>query len=369
MKILNVIWAFSTGGIGKLFLTYADLGTCDPELEMISVCIDLQNCVYDREPLRDSNIRIIPIKNRRDFSWIKGLDKIANEVKPDMIFCHGFNGPIISKIAALKCENLRIPMVCTYHGLYNPPTFGKRPIANIINKLQAWMYKKYATSVILVAKYSGEYLIKQGVPEDKMAVIYNGIAEKIPVGKPVQLSHSGIGIGFAGRLDAIKGLRYLIDAIPLIVKHTNLQFHIYIIGDGPEKGTLLNQVETLGVQGYISFEGYQDNIAQWLDSWDVFCLPSLQENHSIALLEAMRAGKAIVCTNVGGNPETVEHDKEAIVISPKNSAILADSLTKVICSPEFRNRLGKNAKARFENSFTEDIMKKKLCEILKSAMR
>ena len=46
MKVLNVIWAFGTGGIGKLFLTYAALGEYDLELQISSVCIDLQNCEY-----------------------------------------------------------------------------------------------------------------------------------------------------------------------------------------------------------------------------------------------------------------------------------------------------------------------------------
>ena len=59
MKVLNVIWAFGTGGIGKLFLTYAALGEYDLELQISSVCIDLQNCEYDRKPLTEAGIRVI----------------------------------------------------------------------------------------------------------------------------------------------------------------------------------------------------------------------------------------------------------------------------------------------------------------------
>ena len=70
MKVLNVIWAFGTGGIGKLFLTYAALGEYDLELQISSVCIDLQNCEYDRKPLTEAGIRVIAIQNRKDMSWV-----------------------------------------------------------------------------------------------------------------------------------------------------------------------------------------------------------------------------------------------------------------------------------------------------------
>ena len=111
MKVLNVIWAFGTGGIGKLFLTYAALGEYDLELQISSVCIDLQNCEYDRKPLTEAGIRVIAIKNRKDMSWVKRLGGIAREVKPDVVFCHGFNGPVIIKLVACLERSLRVPMV------------------------------------------------------------------------------------------------------------------------------------------------------------------------------------------------------------------------------------------------------------------
>lgn len=106
-----------------------------------------------------------------------------------------------------------MPMVCTYHGLYNPPTEGRRYIADAINKLQAWMYKRFARTVVLVAEYSGLYLLERKVPKSKLEVVYNGIVENEPALEPVVLKSDGVSIGMAGRLDAIKGLNFLIKAI------------------------------------------------------------------------------------------------------------------------------------------------------------
>lgn len=365
MKVLNVIWAFSTGGIGKLFLTYAGLGEFDPELEVTSVCIDLQNCKYDREPLERAGIRIIALKNRKSLAWIKGLGDIAREVKPDIVFCHGFNGPFVIKVASWFEQSLRIPMVCTYHGLYNPPSKSRKYVAGFINKMQAWMYKRFAQTVILVAKYSGEYLLERGVPQRKLQVVYNGIPENEPTFTPVSLDFDGIRIGMAGRLDAIKGLNYLIEALPEVRKRINTEFRVYIVGDGPEEAALRKLAKSNNVEDIISFEGYQSNVPAWLKAWDIFCLPSLQENHSIALLEAMRAGKAIVCTSVGGNPETVIDGIEALVVPAKDSRAIADALVSLIGSGHLRQKFGNNAQAKFANCFTEEVMKTQLCEVLK----
>ena len=59
MKILNVIWGFSTGGIGKCYLTYNRLGEVDKNIYVDSVCIDIKNKNYDRKALYENNISII----------------------------------------------------------------------------------------------------------------------------------------------------------------------------------------------------------------------------------------------------------------------------------------------------------------------
>lgn len=366
MNILNLLWGFSTGGIGKLFLTYSELGRFDPDLNIVSVCIDLQNCRYDRNDLYNYRIQVINIRDRKDFSWINQLSRLANEVNPDLIFCHGFNGPIIVGITSIFCKKIRVPMVCTYHGLYNAPTTSRKILATIINKLQAWMYKKVAKKVVLVSKYSGEYLIRNGVSQDKLITIYNGIDGNLPTEKPVKLFFDGVKIGVVGRLDEIKGIRFLIEAVSQIREHIHFKFHVYIIGDGPAKDSLVELTKSLHVEELISFIGYQNNVSAWLDALDVFCLPSLQENHSIALLEAMRAGKAIVCTNVGGNPETVINGLHALLVPPKDSFSLSKALTNVVKSETLRINLGRNARARFYEKFTDLKMKEELCKVLKS---
>ena len=368
MKVLNIIWGFSTGGIGKCFLTYDSLDKFDKSLDVNSVCIDIKNCNYDREPLIENNITRIIIKNKFDFSWIYYLGKIADDYEPDVIFCHGFNGPIITQIVKLFYKSFRTPMVCTYHGLYNAPSKSKIIFTSLINVTQAYLYKNVAQKVILVSKYSGEYLLRHGVPKEKLVVVYNGL-EDLTNSRVLHLADDVIKIGLAARIDEIKGINYLLDAIKIVKSKSQHKFHLYIIGDGPLFEYQKKQTRLMDIDDVVSYMGYQNNVLEWVNSWDIFCLPSLQENHSIALLEAMRAGKAIICTNVGGNPETVDNNKEAILVPPKDVDSLANAILCLINDEQKRLVLGKNAYNRFNLEFTADVMKYKLVEVLKSVVK
>lgn len=370
MKILNLIWKFTTGGIGKCFLIYDKCSDVDPEIKIISACIDPQNCQYDRQPLYDISAKILAIKNRKDFSWIKQIYQLVQTEKPDIIFTHGLYGAIIVEITKLFNPCIKhIPVIVSYHGLYNPPTWKTAMLTLFFNKLMAFICKYRAKKVIIVSKFSGIYLLKNGVNPKKLCLVYNGIKESYKSEKQVILPKDVINIGFAGRIDEIKGIKYLLYGIKIVKdKKISKKIKLYIIGDGPLTASMKELTNKLSIDDVVEFMGYQNNIPDWLNSLDIFILPSLQENHSIALLEAMRAGCAIICTNVGGNPETVTNNIEAITINPKSSIEISTSLIKLIESEKLRKELGYAAKKRFLNSFTENCTKINLIKCFKSVI-
>ncbi len=364
MKILNFIWKFSTGGIGKCFMTYAALSDVDDSMQVVSACVDPQNCSYDREPLKRTGAKIIPIRNLFDFSWVGKIKKLIDEEKPDVIFCHGFNGPIII-LFVKSIFHIKIPVICSFHGIYQAPTTSKKLLVPLYNFLQIFIYKYFAKKIITVSNYSNQYLYNKGVPGEKIFTVHNGIKELSEQGSVI-LPKDVVSIGLVSRLDPIKGIGFLLNAIPEIVKKTHKRFHVYIIGDGPLYQNFRECITTLKIEDYVTMTGYQANISQWLNAIDIFCLPSLSENHSIALLEAMRAGKAIVATKVGGNEESVTNEVEALTVPANDSKALVDALVKLIDSEGLRVQLGKDANKRFNHEFTETIMKRNLVTVFKS---
>jgi len=361
MKILNLIWKFGTGGIAKCFLTYAVLGKVQEGIEVFSVCIDPQNCDYDRKPLEGAGVEIISIKNNKDFSWMKKTRKLIRDTCPDVIFCHGFNGPIV--VTMLKiCYGIEIPMICSYHGAYYAPTLKKRWLERTFNGMMYFLYRYIAKKIVVVSEYSKCELVLHHVPANKLAVVHNGI-ENIDL-NPSREMRNEVRIGVVSRLDPFKGIDVLITALESVRKMTDKPFVMDIVGNGPMEDKLRKSVKEAGLEHIVNFAGYQTNIAEWMEGWDIFCLPSFFENHSLSILEAMRSGKAIVTTKVGGNEESVTDDEQALTVAAKEPDSLARALVKLIEDEELRERLGHNARGRFLNEFTEDIMKRNLIEVL-----
>lgn len=364
MKVLNLIWGFTLGaGIDKCYLTYARLGEVDESVEVKSVCINLQSRSSRVESLKIINAELIDIRNRLDFSWVRKLKKLVNDEKPDLIFTHGFNGAIMVLIEHIFA-GLKVNTVFSYHGLYNPPTTSRRLVAPIFNFLPICVYKRIASKVICVSKDSARQLIERGVDEGKIVTVYNGIPD-CRVNRRAELRKDTVNIITCSRIDAIKGLDVLLSALSLI-KDKGMDFHYYMIGEGPELDSLKTKCSGLSMDGYVTFTGYQTNVDMWLNGADVYAMTSFQENHSIALLEAMRAGKAIVATTVGGNSESITDGVEGLLVPPLEPIALADALEELLSDGELRTQLGQNARTRFEREFTETAMMKGLVKVLKS---
>lgn len=364
MRIINFLWHFSTGGIGKCFLTYNQLGNISNDLHIKSVCIVLENISCNCKPLEEQGIEIIHIKKRNDFTWLKKLKRIVKMEQPDMFFCHGFNGPIMIYLFKL-IYNYKIPMICTCHGVNLDKT--KRG-----NKIIKWIWmsiyrKNIVKKIICVEKFTPQDLYNSQINQDKIVTVYNGIDPSVKT-QPIDLSAyliNGPIIITASRLTRIKGVNYLIDALA-ILKKRNVKFHYFCIGNGEEEPNLKTQARERGLSKEdITFMGYQDNVPEWLAACDIFALPSLEEFHSIAILEAMRAQKAIVATNVGGNPESLRDEKDALLVPSMDTEALANALTRLLADVELRSRLSRSAHEQFKKRFIIDVMMKNLAhEIL-----
>lgn len=364
MKVLNLIWGFTLGaGIDKCFLTYARLGEVDPSVEVKSVCINLQNLNSHIEPLKKINAEFINIKGRLDFSWLGHLKKMIERENPDILFAHGFNGAIVLLLERLF-KAVKIPSVFSYHGLYNPPTASRKLVAPIFNYLPIFVYRHFASKVISVSDDSRNQLISKGVPSAKVITVYNGIEDIVPP-KKVDMCTDLVNIVSCSRIDAIKGLDVLLSALA-VLRDRGIGFHYYMIGEGPELQSLKILCNDLSLDEYVTFAGYQTNITEWLNGADIFAITSYQENHSVALLEAMRAGKAIVATDIGGNKESIRDGYEGILVQAGDKDSLADALEMQILDKGVRIRLGTMARRRFVEMFTEQAMMKNLVKVLKN---
>ncbi|NMS58161.1 glycosyltransferase, partial [Vibrio parahaemolyticus] len=97
-----------------------------------------------------------------------------------------------------------------------------------------------------------------------------------------ELPTDKIVIGVAGRLEAVKGHKALIEAFSHLTPNT----HLAIAGDGSQRAQLEAQVRTFKLEDRVTFLGLVDDMPSFYQSLDLFCLPSLQEGFPLSTLEA-----------------------------------------------------------------------------------
>lgn len=327
--------------------------------------MNLRNIAFDLTPLREVGAETIDIRHRLDISWIWKLRRMLRDYRPDVVFTHGFNGPVLMAIERLLGD--RTKLLCSYHGEYHPPSRSRRLLAPVFNFAMHFCYRHIASGVLTVCECSSCFLVENcSVPSNRVHCVHNGIPEEIPEltgSEPVMppQCRNRFVLGLAARLDPIKGIDDLIDALALA---RDLPLHLLLFGTGPSRDNLQRKAEALGLCDAVTFVGYTDNAAWWFKRLDAFVFPSHSENHSIVLLEAMRVGLPIIATDVGGNGESVRDGKEALLVPPRDPQALAAAIHRIVADSELRQWLGANARRRFLEEFTEKKMKNELAQWL-----
>ncbi len=129
-----------------------------------------------------------------------------------------------------------------------------------------------------------------------------------------------------GRVVERKGHKYLIDAIK---EFKDPNFVFVIVGDGEYLDKYRTRCQQEIADHRLFLLGSRNDVYALLKDSDIFVFPTLNENHSMALLEAINMHCAIVATKVGGNPESIEDGKTGLLIDPKNSEQIVGSLLKL----------------------------------------
>lgn len=175
---------------------------------------------------------------------------------------------------------------------------------------------------------------------------------------------------FVGRLVYYKGVDILVEAFSIAVKTSDVSMYLKIIGSGPLEDFLKQQAKALEVEEYIEFVGKVDDrqLMKAYRDCDVFILPSVARSEAFGLvqIEAMAYGKPVINTWLdSGVPYVSINEQTGLTVPPSNYAALADAIKRMAEDNDFRNKCGINARQRVSTEYREDIMMKRLLEVLK----
>ena len=155
--------------------------------------------------------------------------------------------------------------------------------------------------------------------------------------------HGSIVIGAASRLGPEKGLSYLIETFSILRGRYGGRVTLRIAGEGPERKKLEAQIAKLGLQDSVELLGWLDHNAlpAFLQTLDVFALPSTWEGFGVSAIEASAMELPVVASNIHGIPDAVRDGFTGLLVPAADPASLADALRRLIEDPALRRRLGK----------------------------
>ncbi len=363
LNILQLHWGFLVGG-GSRYVQGLEHMARQHGISSHGLCILDPRWSADEEGLNRISHTRITTHGRLDRSWVSHIATQIRTRHPDMLMTHGFNAHFVAWLAQFFARP-RIPVICSYHGPYHAVNLGTRFVGYIYDRFTERFLRCNALAVVTVAEHAKASLVRKGVPAEKITVIPNAIedvaidAAERPVWRQRWGVHDGeILIGAVGRLDPIKGQMHLVRAFNVVAtQHPSAR--LVLVGDGPDRERIEEEVRKSKHAERIILAGRISNASEVLPAFDIYVLPSMSECHSIALLEAMRAALPVVATAVGGNIETINGEREGLLVLAGDPAAMGDAIARLIRDREFARDLGIASRQRFLRDFTQDLMLKK----------
>lgn len=164
----------------------------------------------------------------------------------------------------------------------------------------------------------------------------------------INCSDDKIIVAVVGRVVYDKGHKFIIEAIK---KFGDDQFIFVIVGDGDYLSEYHKELYQEIESSKVHILGSRNDVFRILNDSDIFLFASLHENHSKALLEAVSMRCAVICTNVGGNPEIIENEKTGIIIPAEDSESIVNAL-KELKNSDKRKYLIDNATNSIPDKFS-----------------
>ena len=307
--------------------------------------------------------RFVPLRHLRraldplhDALALVELYRLFRRERPLVVHANSSKAGVLGRLAAIAA---RVPVrLFTVHG------WAFKAHTGIVAKSYLWadrLMSPLTTTTICVAYGERDAGLRaRTCRADRTVVIHNGV----PLDVPRRRVHPGpVTLLSVGRLRAPK------DFVTLVRAMTGLEARLRIAGDGPDRAALEAEIGRLGLRDRVELLGTRADIPELLAGADVFVLATDSEGLPMSVLEAMAAGLPVVASAVGGVPEVVRDGETGALVPPRDSAVLAEALGRIVADPALRDRLGEAGRQRVQSEFSLERFEREHLELYRNLAR
>ncbi len=341
VKILHIVGDSKFGGAAHSIIRIAQLWSASGWEAQILTTDPVFQAAASRAGVGVANVDYVrrDIRPLQDLAGLIGLWRFLRREKVTIVHTHTTKAGFIGRLAARLAG---VPIIVhTAHGFafHERSSWSKIAFYTAMERIAA----RCCDQIVTVSEFHREWAQRLGIADGgKLKAIPNGIPDtRAPQGSSRRETRASLGVAdddilllTHGRLAPEKGLEDLLDALGEMRGRAQRRVRLVLAGEGPLRESLERRVQSLGLSEHVRFPGFRDDIGALLAAADIVALPSLREGLSIALLEAMSAGRAIIATSIGSNLEAARN------------AAAGD--------PVLRAELGQRAREVWEQNYTLD---------------
>jgi glycosyltransferase involved in cell wall biosynthesis len=277
----------------------------------------------------------LPIRRSISFSDLAALKRCYNEIKslqPDVLHGHGAKGGALARVigSALRVKRYRVARFYSPHGgslHFDPAKLSGRGVFAVERLLE-----RMTDGLLFVCGYEQDvYGTKVGSPRCPSEMVYNGISDS-EFGR-IEKKLDGADFLYVGMLRDLKGPDVFIDAFARTERAVGRPLQAMVVGDGPDRDKYDEMMTQRGLGQRIGLLPAMP-VRDAFTMSDVVVIPSRAESMPYIVLEALAAGKTVIASRVGGIPEVLGQESEALV-NPGDPEDLARAMTRAITDPEW----------------------------------
>lgn len=274
------------------------------------------------------------------------LARLLRTGRYDIVHTHTSKAGFLGRLAAKRA---RVPIVIhTPHGNIFDGYFsrGKTMLFSALERNAA----KWTDRIIELTDGGIEQYLANGIGKRaQYTTIFSGIdlseyddleTKRNSFRHELGIGDSTVLVGGVGRLEPVKGFRYLVEAAQTLLEKPNLSF--VHAGTGSLDFELRTTAKPLGDR--FRFLGLRNDIARIMAGLDLLVVPSLNEGMGRVVLEAGAAGTPVIGSNVGGIPDVVRNGSTGVIVPKQDSAAIAASIGELVANRERLVELGSAAR-------------------------
>lgn len=259
--------------------------------------------------------------------------RFLRRIRPDVIHCHGpepsFHGLLAGLLAGVP---LRLGEE------FGMPTYSERA---------AFVFRQIYRSAHAVTcnceAVRAAVAERRIAPGEKTRAMLNPV--RIATEPPLlEQDRHFFTLAFLGRLEPIKNPAILLPVLSRL-RSEGVPARLWVIGDGMQRPDLEAKAAELGLSEHVTFWGYRSDVEDILRRADVHVLTSLFEGSPLAIGEAMGCRLPVVCSDVGGCAEMLDHGRSGFLVPSRDEAALVATLKELwAMEPDARRKIGERAR-------------------------